>query len=66
MNFVRMNGSTDPPHDFRLYIPEHRCRFASSCFYVPVSSESPMVGVGIQAAFRYLQQLRQDMPVLPA
>ena len=38
INLVRINGSTDPPQDFRLYIPEHRCRSSSPCFCVPVSA----------------------------
>lgn len=33
VNLVNINGSVFPPHDLRLYIPEHRWRWASSCFY---------------------------------
>src|SRR2546423_10613051 len=40
MNFVRMKGSTEPPQDFRLYMPEHRCLFASSCFWMTISPQS--------------------------
>lgn len=32
-----MKGSTEPPHDFRLYMPLHRWRFGSSCFCPSVS-----------------------------
>lgn len=28
-NFTRMKGSTLPPHDFLLYMPEHCWRFSS-------------------------------------
>jgi len=66
MNFVRMKGSTDPPHDFRLYMPEHRCRFASSCFWLTVSKQSSMERISIQAGLRYQRQSLPDMPVPPA
>ena len=32
-NLTRMKGSMGPPHDLREYMPEHRCRLASFCFY---------------------------------
>ena len=32
VNFTKMKGSTSPPQALRLYIPEHRCRCASSDF----------------------------------
>ncbi len=36
-NLTRMKGSIGPPQDLRLYMPEHRCRFSSSCFYTTQS-----------------------------
>jgi len=32
-NLTSMKGSTGPPHDFRLYMPEHRCVLPSFWVY---------------------------------
>jgi hypothetical protein len=44
MKFTSMNGSTSPPHDALLYIPEHRCWFSAFWSYtcnVSQTSGSP-------------------------
>jgi len=64
MNLVRIKGSTEPPHDFRLNIPEHRCRFASSCFYLSVSRVLEQTGVCRPVGLRCQLQLLPNRPAL--
>ena len=64
LNMTWMKGSTEPPHDFLLYMPEHRCVLSSFWSYAHISrcSSFPIFSsVHVYAASARLRRLRRDM-----